>query len=89
MQAQIKIINDSKDFIFIEDFGKDSKSVTNDAKNVVQFLFEKESIGNKRIFYRDSAGRIDELLHDNGWFTGFAPSHRGYDESEIVKRIAH
>ena len=46
------------------------KSVTNDAENVVDELIKQ--YGNLRILYTDSCGNVDELLHVNGHFCGFA-----------------
>lgn len=65
-------------------------SVTNDAEAVVADLASQVSVtgglassfgddaggrlGARRLFYIDSVGRLDELLHDGaGNFTGFAP----------------
>lgn len=44
-------------------------SVTNDAENVTQYLFEM--FGNKQIFYKDTVGDWDELVHDKGVFKDF------------------
>jgi hypothetical protein len=46
-------------------------SVTNDAENVVSNIARE--YGNMRIFYRDTDGQWDELVHDNGKFIRFAP----------------
>jgi hypothetical protein len=48
-------------------------SVTNDAEYVVAEVVKQ--CGNKtaRVIYRDSDGRWDELVHDNGVFVRFAP----------------
>lgn len=48
-----------------------SKSVTNDAERVVQECLG--IYGERRIVYRDSDGRWDELLHTGIQFRGFAP----------------
>jgi len=45
------------------------RSVTNDAENVVEYLYNL--YGNRRIFYIDSEGILDELRHNNGNFVGF------------------
>lgn len=49
-------------------------SVTNAAEYVVEDIFQK--YGNKRIFYYDTEGILDELVHENGEFRRFAP-YRG------------
>lgn len=50
-------------------------SITNDAEQVVRDLLphwqEPKTV---RIFYRDSDGNWDELLHDGERFTGFGPA---------------
>ena len=61
-------------FIIDNDIGK---SVTNDAENVVARLYNE--YGNKFIFYRDTCGHWDELVHDNGVFTRFSFGTRNYE----------
>lgn len=46
-------------------------SVTNDAENVVREILQRTPVD--RIFYRDTEGQWDELVHDGQRFTGFAP----------------
>lgn len=60
------------DFIVVTDLNvPGALSVTNDAENVVKSVFD--IYGDFRIIYHDSDGRVDELKHDKGVFTGFAP----------------
>lgn len=74
VKAQYDIVRESPDTIFIEDTGHGhTRSVTNDAEAVVYELFNRHKIGDKRIVYKDSDGRWDELLHDGDQFTDFAP----------------
>jgi len=47
-------------------------SVTNDAERVVEEIIPR--FKGKRIVYKDTDGRWDELVHDGHQFTGFAPS---------------
>lgn len=71
MLCQFQIVHETNEFVFIVDLdGK--RSVTNDAEKVVQYFHK--IIPQKRIMYRDTQGRWDELLHDkHGNFLGFAP----------------
>jgi hypothetical protein len=55
--------------VYIVDLDNGAMSVTNDAENVVAYLYER--FGNKKFYYRDTMGNTDELLHDHGAFTGF------------------
>lgn len=49
-------------------------TVTNSAAKVVAALHDElGGLGRRRVFYRDTSGRYDELRHENGVFTGFAP----------------
>lgn len=71
------ILNEStRDILVIRDMGPWSvfKSVTNDAENVVETLFEEGYLDNsRRLWYYDSDGNLDELVHEDGKFKGFAP----------------
>ena len=55
-------------------------SITNDAENVVEYLYKYYDIGNKRIFYEDTWGRVDELLHDNEIFIDFKSGYNNIEE---------
>lgn len=61
----------TKDFVYIEDIGRGLvMSITNDAEDVVKEVLAQ--FPNRRIFYKDSAGDVDELLHQEGQFTYFS-----------------
>ena len=74
--AEYEVVEVTEEYIYIHDTtsGKPCKSVTNDAEWVVLQL----NPGTRRIFYRDTMGRIDELAHENGIFTLFKPGDGGY-----------
>jgi hypothetical protein len=60
------------DIIWVVDEQEDgAASVTNDAERVVAEVVRIH--GNNPIVYRDSDGRWDGLLHEDGEFTGFQP----------------
>lgn len=58
------------DIVFITD-DDTGMSVTNAAELVVCQCLEQ--FGDRRIVYRDSMGRWDELMHRDGRFVGFRP----------------
>jgi len=68
-------------YILIRDIGHNSgRSVTNDAEYVINQLFIDEEItGETRVFYEDSEGRIDELVHKGKVFKAFKAGHEGVD----------
>jgi hypothetical protein len=77
--AGYKVMTVNQKFIYLEDTGHNQfKTVTNDAGYVLAALNEEYGIGGKRIFYKDSFGEIDEMLHQNGVLTGFRHGHSGY-----------
>lgn len=50
------------------------RSLTNDAAKVVPWLASHlDGLGSRRVYYRDSDGRFDELAHDGHRFIGFRP----------------
>lgn len=59
------------DKVFIVDLDNGSMSVTNDAENVVAYLYER--FGDRRFIYCDTMKRWDELVHDHGKFLNFKP----------------
>jgi hypothetical protein len=80
IHAQYSIVAETNDSITIKDIGHkyNCPTVTNDAQWVVRDMYLRRSLGipirPARLFYYDSEGRLDELLHDGyGNFTGFAP----------------
>ena len=66
--AYIKIDKDKK-LVLIEDLNLGNMSVTNDAETVVSEILD--NYPDYRIAYRDSSLDWDELVHENGQFTGF------------------
>jgi len=69
MKSSFSITEIKDDRVIILDNNMGGKSVTNDAENVVEYLYSV--YGNRRIFYIDSEGILDELRHTNGEFVGF------------------
>nr|UHA81097.1 hypothetical protein pKpnC6_00129 [Klebsiella pneumoniae] len=54
-------------------------SVTNDADAVIAWLAAnlEGGIGKRKVYYRDTDGRFDELKVNAGTFAGFAPCSEG------------
>jgi hypothetical protein len=84
--AVFEIVNgsgvDNAPYVYIIDRGNGNncKTVTNDAAWVVQELDDLiEGFENKRLFYMDSDGRIDEILHNGNHFTTFKAGHEGVE----------
>ena len=74
--ANYIIEEELKDKVIIRDIGPWDKfpTVTNSPEEVVLELREK--ISGKRLFYYDSEGNLDELVHEDGIFKGFKPGFR-------------
>jgi len=69
MKSSFSITELKDDRVVIMDNNLGGRSVTNDAENVVEYLYGV--YGNRRVFYIDSEGVLDELRHKNGVFVGF------------------
>ena len=68
--------------IITDDLDEDMPSVTNSAAGVIEDLNGKlGGLGRRRVFYRDSVNRFDELRHENGTFTCFAPASPSQQEA--------
>lgn len=70
-RSAYRIAKVSADCIWIVDLDI-GKSVTNDAENVTKEI--QATYPGRRIIYRDTSGSWDELKHEAGRFTGFAPA---------------
>jgi UDP-2,3-diacylglucosamine pyrophosphatase LpxH len=73
-RADYKIIKSNDDAVWIIDelvdgYEGDALSITNDAEEVIAEL--RPLYGNRRVFYRDTQGRWDELVHDETGFISF------------------
>jgi hypothetical protein len=69
-------------FVYIVDRGDHSKckTVTNDAEWVVSELNNLiENFENKRLFYKDSDGQVDEIVHNGRFFISFKHGHAGVE----------
>jgi hypothetical protein len=77
--ALFRIIDENHGYIYIMDTGHYSscRTVTSDVKWVLDELETRCDISNKRIFYMDSDGQIDEILHKGKIFIDFRAGHRG------------
>jgi len=81
--AEFTIEKETPEYIFIKDIGHThTKTVTNDADNVIKYLKVIYKLGDRRVFYKDSEGQIDELLHTAGKFTGYKAGHAGIELGE-------
>ena len=58
--------------VIIDNDDPERPSVTNSAAAVISDLNVKfDGLGTRRVFYRDTIRRYDELKHQGGVFTGF------------------
>lgn len=75
VRAKYEVLGFDGDAVWIADIGEDTdRSVTNDAEAVVQSLANR--YGTRRIIYKDTMGRFDELVHERGVFKHFAPGYK-------------
>ena len=64
-------------------------TVTNDAENVVRDLAATGALrSDRRLWYYDSTGRLDEILHADGVFVGFrALGEGGQPPTDWIARL--
>lgn len=72
MLSTIKIGHITDLFIVLIDLDQ-GKSITNNAHEVIEHLNKTVPIGPRKVYYRDTMGRFDELKVKDGRFVGFAP----------------
>jgi len=84
-KANYRVEGGDHDFVFIVD-QDEGCSVTHDASAVVASLNEDGYLKNdRRVFYVDTDGHIDELLHRQKRFVGFKS---GTASEDVLGRIA-
>lgn len=69
MRAHVTVDLVTPDRVYLVDDNDGAMSITNDAEAVVAWA--NRLYPNRRILYKDTDGHIDELLHEDGVFTGF------------------
>ena len=68
MKSNYRVIDETDNEIYLVDNDIEGyRSVTNDANNICNVYPDK------RIFYCDSMGNWDEMIHDEGAFKTFSP----------------
>jgi hypothetical protein len=78
--ADFALAKETDQFVYIIDRGNhsQSKTVTNDVEWVLSELNDLiEGFDKKRLFYMDSEGRIDEILHTGKTFNDFKAGYAG------------
>lgn len=74
-RARYSVLAIDRDGVLIRDDGPWDvhPTVTNDAEYVIYGL-NRDGLLRRRVFYVDSEGSTDELVHADGIFTGFRPA---------------
>jgi hypothetical protein len=86
--ADFDIITFNDQFVYLEDSGHTQcKTVTNDVKYVLSSLMNDYELTNQRIFYKDSDGQIDEVVHKEGVFLKFKHGSDKFSIDELNGKI--
>jgi hypothetical protein len=70
MKAEIVLVREDADRVFIADANRGQMCFTNDAEGVVAHVHKL--FPDRRIIYKDTMGQWDEMKHTQGKFRGFA-----------------
>ena len=71
--ANYKYVSITDKQVIIQDVGPwtEHATITNDAESVVREVHEYIGLGDRRLFYIDSEGKLDEIRVREGEFLGF------------------
>ena len=86
--AMWTLVAEKEGCYLIRDIGhlEGRRTITNDAEEVVAEVHRIFNLGERRLFYIDSDGDIDELLHTGrGEFTGFGQGSGPFDRAEYKR----
>jgi hypothetical protein len=78
--AVFALMEDNDSFVYIQDRGhnQNCRTVTNDAEYVLAELDDLiDNLEKKRVFYMDSDGQVDEIIHEGKKFKTFKAGHSG------------
>ena len=72
-QPEFAFLKRTENLVLIRDLCEEfhCMSITNGAEQVIKKLDEYGMLGNRQVFYIDTDGRVDELVHNEGKFCGF------------------
>ena len=73
--AQFEIKRVTSKFIYIADVSKSEVNITCQVQDVLWHLYKYHKLEDRRLFFRDTLGKISEIVHDNGTFLNFADNH--------------
>jgi hypothetical protein len=79
-RARYEVVRTMPEAVLIRDLGPHDQflTVTNAAEEVVEEMYAAETLKpGQRLFYYDSEGDVDEIVHEDGRFVGFYRLGRG------------
>lgn len=90
--AKIKyqIIRITDTLVLLKDLDQGA-TITNYPSETLNHLSQNRSIKGKRIFYRDTVGRYDEIVHDRGVFRCFrpgTPAQQSFFDALLQKKLS-
>jgi len=75
MRCSFSVVFQSQesDILVLRDSGQGT-SITNDAENLVSYLSRTHVLKpNTQLLYYDTSNQLDQIVHSDGRFVGFAP----------------
>lgn len=73
LRCSFEVHQATEEWIYLVDRNTGDRTLTNDAPAVIEHLAKTMDLRNRRVYYRATDGRIDELWHEDGRFRGYAP----------------
>lgn len=89
LKSKFSIPVKHEDFVILIDHDEGA-SVTNDAENVIRWLDANldGGLGQRKVYYRDTSGEYDELVHENVNFKRYnsPPLHMKQALAEMARK---
>ena len=84
-EARFIIEQSTPEFLYIKDLSETKKNITTDTQRVLWHIYKHNSLGNRRLFYKDTLDKYNEILHENGILKGikFGKSPWGSDSTDL------
>jgi len=69
-QARFVLRQSTPKFLYVKDVSETEKNITTDTQTVLSHIYKYNALGNRRLFYKDTEDKYNEILHENGVLIG-------------------
>jgi HEPN domain-containing protein len=69
-EARFIVKQSTPKYIYIKDLSETEKNITTDTQTVLWHIYKHNALKDRRLFYKDTLDKYNEILHENGILKG-------------------